>query len=109
MKSIPLVLLILAPLMGIGAPRNQFHITDLGLLPGGTVASPTAMNNHGHVVGYASSSNGYAPFIYRDGVMSEIRITETNYGFALDINDAGDILVELIVGGQAHGVLITPE
>jgi probable HAF family extracellular repeat protein len=68
------------------------------------------MNNHGHIVGAASTSNGwYAPFIYRDGVMREIPLAETNFGTALDINDAGDILVELIVGGRAHGILITPE
>jgi len=111
MKSISLILVIfcLNPLPGRSAPRSQYQITDLGLLPGGTFASPTAMNNHGHVVGMAGTSNGYAPFIYRDGVMREIPLGNPNFGQALDINDAGDILGELIVEGREHYLLVTSE
>jgi probable HAF family extracellular repeat protein len=99
-------------LSGQAAPRPHFHVLSLGTLPGGQVVQPVALNNHGDVVGMASSSNGvYRPFHYRNGVMAELAIGDgpSASGVALDINDAGQIVAQATVTNFFHGYLITPE
>jgi probable HAF family extracellular repeat protein len=101
------LLLILLIARSSAAPL-QFRISDLGLFPGGTAMSPSAINNKGDIVGEGTTSNGvYRPFLYRDGVTTELNMGE-GFGYALDINDAGYIVGQGLVEGRLHCFLVTP-
>lgn len=49
-----------------------FDVVDLGLLPGGTTAYPTGIDNSGQAVGYASSGWGTRAFRYDSAGMHDL-------------------------------------
>ena len=64
-------------------------MVDIGTLGGNTNASD--MNNSGQIVGGSGAADGRTrPFLYSDGRMTEIGAT--NYGWAEDINDRGQVV-----------------
>jgi probable HAF family extracellular repeat protein len=69
-------------LAGQAAPRPHFQISSLGTFPGGADVFPFALNNHGHVVGWAFTSNG---------VSRGFLVVDASYPF-YDINDVGQIV-----------------
>lgn len=87
-----------------GSPTQlRFEITPLG-----TFASPSAINNRGDVVGTAPGGSGqFRPFLYRNGTMTELPIGNPDRsGYAIDINDSGDIIARAVVNGYEHTFLI---
>ena len=68
---------------------------DLGTL-GGTVGNPTALNNHGQVIGVSNLAGDQAadPFLWSRGTLTDLH-TDTSGGSPLTanaINDAGEIV-----------------
>jgi len=86
---------------------------DLGTL-GGAYSIAVRLNNLGHVVGNAEIDNGDRhAFLYKDGVMTDLNdLIDPASGWVLlkadDINDSGQIVGCGIIGGEQHGVLLTP-
>jgi probable HAF family extracellular repeat protein len=93
-------------------------LTDLGMPGSGyQYALAYALNNSGHVVGFASpsffSSSGERAFIYSSGTMQDLNnLIPTNSGWvlsrAVDINDAGQIVGNGFKNGQPRAFLLTP-
>ena len=95
----------------VARPPTQlrFEITPIrSLLEGGAFASPEAINNRGDVVGTSPSPSGaYRPFLYRNGTTTELLIGDPGQsGYAVDINDSGDIVARAVVKGREHTFLI---
>ncbi|MBU1691443.1 MAG: PEP-CTERM sorting domain-containing protein [Gammaproteobacteria bacterium] len=69
-----------------------YTITDLGTL-GGAYSSAFDINNNGQVVGFASLNSGYShPFLYSNGVMSDLGTLDGGTGgLARGINDSGQV------------------
>ena len=88
---------------GRTAPRPRFEVADLGSLPGGSGVFPLALNNHGHVVGWAFASNGLSrPFVFRDGRMTELPVGDVGYQAPYFINDASQIVVQGIATNSSY-------
>jgi probable HAF family extracellular repeat protein len=69
-------------------------MTDLGTL-GGTCGGPSALNNHGQVVGTSNLKGNvvYHPFFWEKGKkMQDLGTFGGNYGWAYWINDAGEVV-----------------
>jgi probable HAF family extracellular repeat protein len=92
---------------------------DLGTLNGSIYALAKGINNLGQVVGESGIgpifSTNQKAFVYSGGVMQDLNTLVTDVPgrvlrSAVDINDAGQILVEGTVNGsdQHHGFLLTP-
>jgi uncharacterized membrane protein len=83
--------------------------------PGGRIV-PLDINSSGDVVGvyyYADASHAMVPFIYHDGVLSDLaEVLDPSSGWALTgadaINDAGQILVDGSYLGQEYAAVMTP-
>ena len=76
---------------------------DLGTL-GGTLGSPTALNNHGEVIGISNLNGDQSadPFLWKDGILLDL-YTSTSGGnpFTADaINDAGEIVGQALFPNQ---------
>ena len=67
--------------------------TDLGTLPGGRpIAAAYALNAQGEVVGAADNGVEQRPFVWRDGIMTDVGgPPDTDAGAAQSINDLGEI------------------
>ena len=50
----------------------SYRITDLGLLPGGSLLNPSAINDSGQVVGYGNSSDGNRAFLWSNGTLTNL-------------------------------------
>jgi probable HAF family extracellular repeat protein len=92
------------------------HMLDLGTL-GGSISYATGINNLGQVVGSSSLITGFKPpvyaFLYSDGKMANLNsLLCPNSGWtlsaAVSINDAGQIVGDGTLNGQAHAFLLTP-
>jgi probable HAF family extracellular repeat protein len=86
-------------------PKPRYdELTEIVQTLSGYYALPTAINNHGVVVGggFGEPDDGQ-PFLYRNGVMEGLPIV---HGLALDINDAGDVLVQGGFDVGYSGILI---
>jgi probable HAF family extracellular repeat protein len=76
---------------------------DMGTL-GGTVGSPSAMNNRGQVVGQSNLAGDltYHPFIWsKGGGMQDLRTLGGDTGETQWINDAGDVVGKADLPGPA--------
>jgi probable HAF family extracellular repeat protein len=94
--------------------------TDLGTLPGFAGSFPLAMNNAGAVVGEAwrRRANGQLvtrPFLYDPVTATMVDLNDRipdGSGWvltsAIDINEAGQIVGEGVVGGQTQAFLLNP-
>lgn len=73
------------------ANTGTLSVTDLGLLPGGSMTDAQGINNAGEVVGYAYGP-GYTgnAFVYRNGVVSSLgMLPGAEQSAAFDITDSG--------------------
>lgn len=89
-------------------------IYDLGTLPGDIISHAYGINNNGQVVGSSSDGQGNIhPFIYSDGVMTDLTtLIDPNQGWtiraAYGINDKGQIVGGGIHNGKSRVFLMTP-
>ena len=65
-------------------------ITDLGNL-GGNVTVAAVINSSGVIAGTATTIQGYHPFVYEKGTITDLGIP-CAYSYATGINDAGQIV-----------------
>jgi probable HAF family extracellular repeat protein len=94
--------------------------TDIGTLPNYHSSVASAINNQGHVVGFAlGPQNGAGlrarAYLYdhRSGVMTDLnQLIPQGSGwqlvFANDINDAGQIVGQGLIDGEVHAFVLTP-
>ncbi|MCH8006428.1 MAG: HAF repeat-containing protein, partial [Planctomycetes bacterium] len=70
------------------------EVIELGTLPGGNFSQAWAINNSGQIVGLAgnSATGPLRPFLWQDGVMSDIELPLGPWGEANDINETGAIV-----------------
>lgn len=67
----------------------DYEVIELGTL-GGTSTFARGLNNNGEVVGYGTNRDGVShPFLWRDGVLTDLTPAGQHDGFATIINDAG--------------------
>ena len=81
------------------APKLRFEVTEIApeVFP---PMYPAAINNDGVVAGGLGDEWPFEPVTYRNGVIERLPLP---YGLAVDINDAGDVIVFTSVPGfQAH-------
>jgi probable HAF family extracellular repeat protein len=82
---------------------QQYTVTDLGTLPGGTFTCATGINNTGQVVGYANTGGNDAfAFLYSGGSMQRLAETSSE---AFGINDNGEVVGYFSDGSHAHSFL----
>lgn len=92
------------------------NVIDLGTLPGTTGSFAIGINNHTQVIGMVAVGGfeNWDAFYWEDGLM--IRLSELpgiddtwQFGFAWDINDAGQIIADgCSTSGECGTVLLTP-
>jgi probable HAF family extracellular repeat protein len=70
------------------APPGPYVVTDLGTFGAVQSAQAYSINEAGQVVGYAASH----PFLWQNGVMTDLTTVAGNRGGASDINEAGQIV-----------------
>ena len=70
------------------------EVIELGTLPGGNFSWANAINNSGQIVGSAGNNvtGVRRPFLWQDGVMTDLKLPLGPYGEAKDINEAGVIV-----------------
>lgn len=86
---------------------------DLGSLGGSYVYSTANdINNFGDIVGTSNSAAGYTGYLYRNGVMYDLRSlvigTSVVITSAQAINDNGQIAAGAVINGRLTAVLLTP-
>ncbi|MHC4211355.1 MAG: hypothetical protein ACYSWT_16765 [Planctomycetota bacterium] len=87
---------------------------DLGALPGTIFVSALDLNDGRQIVGTCDNLGPPLPFLWQDGVMTNLRdhiddpdgLVQFNVPYAID--DAGRIAGSAVVDGQPVGVLLTP-
>ncbi|MGB2985713.1 MAG: hypothetical protein WBE26_07495 [Phycisphaerae bacterium] len=71
-------------------------VQDLGFLPGSLDTHPVAINVHGEIVGSADTDPGWTsfdrPFLWKNGVITELGALGRGDGSATDINDAHQVV-----------------
>lgn len=113
LRSMTIVLLwfcILRASLPTNAQSVRYQVT---LLDAGTEGSmATRINNRGEIIGYfRHSPDGInTPFLYSNGVYTDLRTLDERLMFVNDINDSGQITVGLYVetgiGGRYRGYLL---
>ncbi|CAA9582152.1 MAG: hypothetical protein AVDCRST_MAG19-4153 [uncultured Thermomicrobiales bacterium] len=112
---------------GLGSGRALLYelptgtTTDLGTLPGYERSEVFGINDAGPVAGFArvTTPGGplepIRPFLsdHRDGTMTDLNdLIPAASGwvvtYALDINNAGEIVGQGMLGGERHVLLLTP-
>jgi probable HAF family extracellular repeat protein len=84
------------------APAAVYSIVDLGTL-GGDWSNATALNNHGEVVGVASTTdpNFAHAYVYSGGVMKDLGTLGGSRSQAFRINDSGQVVGDAETGDFA--------
>jgi probable HAF family extracellular repeat protein len=129
--AVGLLVAVAVALFGVGLRTAEpqttaptyYKVQDLGTLPGATYSPPTSkpsgINDRGHVVGYAVLSSftyyewGYPaeyvighPFLYKDGVMTDLGLLAWGSGGATAINNAGQVVGNSVDGNwSSHAFL----
>jgi len=99
--------LTLCSSLALAAP--QYTITDLGVPPGFTDAVPTAINNHGQVVGWCHADSltddvSHA-FLWEDGRMLDLGTFGGTESLAEGINDSGEIAGSFVSHGRPYAFI----
>lgn len=98
--TISISLGIVAALCAASAATEWTH-TELGFLPGDVSSEARDINNRGQIVGYSGDAEGnLRPFLWEDGVMTDLGSIGGEGSQAYDINDRGQV-----VGGGLWGFL----
>lgn len=86
------------------ASAQEYHVTNLGVLPGGSMSHALAMNDHGLIVGQ-SDQDTPSPYlrsvVWADGVIQ--RIT----GLGISGSEAADVNNEGVVVGTTDDLVMT--
>lgn len=93
-RLLGLVLFGVVSLVSTVSAEVRYTVTDLGTL-GGNSTFVNNLNNLGQVVGYSTTADGRDhAFLYADGVMQDLRVTDEPYSSisAMDINNAGQVI-----------------
>ena len=93
-------------------------VTDRGVLPGDVTSFAAGLNDNGQAVGgsVARNMSSSRPFLWRDGVMTDLSAlirpgsTSLTITFANDINSRGEILAEAFdpSSGESRAVMLIP-
>lgn len=91
------------------ARAQNYHVKDMGLLPGAKICEPAAINNQGQVIGTASAGEyGYAFRYYYDGTEDEMERVGGLGSRAFAISPSGVIVGDALVpklGSVSHAAL----
>jgi uncharacterized membrane protein len=84
------------------------NLMSIGDLPGSSVSCVgLAINRAGDAVGFGETDQGSRPFLWREGTMTELPVPpEASFGFAIDINRAGDVVGNFLVEPDTGGAIL---
>ena len=92
------------------ASAQQYTLTDLGTLQGGTLSNALAINAVGQVVGGANTATGAThAFLYTNGAMTDLgTLPGGTTSIANAINSAGEITGQSnTASGDVHAFLLS--
>jgi probable HAF family extracellular repeat protein len=85
---------VVASFSVLATAASTYHLTDLGVLPGGKGSVGCGVNSLGQVVGYGDAANGISRAIhYAQGKLTDLGAVPdaSYYSFAYTINTAGEM------------------
>lgn len=108
--SVAAIVLLVAPAVPATASQaavaatpaaGVYRVVDLGSLGGRGAGEATAINDEGYVVGYSAAPGGTHPFLWHDGVMTDLGVLEPDapYAAASDINSQHEVVGSCDVAG----------
>jgi len=84
--------ILLALPMSLGA-STIYGITDIGVLPGGSVSSATAISSNGLVAGYGDTAGAYSqPFLWSSGAGLVGLNVNSSFALAQAVNASGTVV-----------------
>lgn len=87
------LLAVLASTIPFAADAVTYRLTDLGVLPGGTLSEALGINDVGQVVGYSTTPTGNSAFLWQNGTMTELGVLPGNLqSVAKSINNNGQVV-----------------
>ena len=106
------LVLVLVPSIGTegqhaATPPGPYVLTDLGTFGGASSAQASDINDAGQAVGIAASpTSGGRPFIWQNGVLTDLGTLGGNSGNAQAINDTGQVVgYSNVAPNQPHATL----
>ena len=73
-------------------------MTPLGVLPGGSTTVAFGINDNGQIVGKGDVGEATHAFLYSNGTMTDLGTFGSNNGFAVGINNSGQVAGECYAG-----------
>ena len=73
-------------------------MTPLGVLPGGSTTVAFGINDNGQIVGKGNVGKATHAFLYSNGTMTDLGTFGSNNGFAVGINNSGQVAGECYAG-----------